>query len=88
MFYVKAIIEAVNRRLRPAEQGREVIQPPKTAPKAPLGAQIKGRVIGMSEFQRAVNSMSNYRRNQWARAGYPGLQHADVKPLLKFGGRP
>ncbi len=26
----------------------------------------------MSEFQQLVNSMTNWQRNQWAKAGYPG----------------
>lgn len=36
------------------------------------------------EFNKLVNSMSNHKRNKWARAGYPGLRHKDPKPLSKF----
>ena len=35
----------------------------------------------MSEFNDLVNKMTNHERNQWARAGYPGLRRKDVEEL-------
>ena len=35
----------------------------------------------MSSFNDLVNKMTNYERNQWARAGYPGLRRKDVEEL-------
>ena len=37
------------------------------------------------EVQRLVSAMTNWQRNQWAKAGYPGLrakQPKAVKPFL------
>lgn len=30
-----------------------------------------------TKFNTVVNAMSNHQRNQWARAGYPGLRRKD-----------
>ncbi len=38
----------------------------------------------MNKFNDLVNKMTNHERNQWARAGYPGLQRKEVKKLLPF----
>jgi hypothetical protein len=32
-------------------------------------------------FKEIVNRLSNWQRNQWARDGYPGLRHEDVRLL-------
>ena len=37
-----------------------------------------------SDFQRFVAKMGNWQRNQWARAGYPGLDKEDVLSLQAF----
>lgn len=38
------------------------------------------------EGKKLVNSMTNYERNQWARAGYPGLKGSnyDLEQLRAF----
>lgn len=36
----------------------------------------------IDEFQGIVNGMTNHERNQWARAGYPGLRPAHDEKLL------
>ena len=38
----------------------------------------------MSEFQKQVNRLTNWQRNQWARAGYPGLQKKEPAALERF----
>lgn len=38
----------------------------------------------VSEFQRVVNSMTNWQRNQWARAGYPGLRKQETNEALVY----
>lgn len=35
-------------------------------------------------YQSAVNRLTNWQRNQWARAGYPGLRQADADKVLPF----
>lgn len=35
-------------------------------------------------FNTVVNVMSNHQRNQWARAGYPGLRQKDPTGPAKF----
>ena len=35
-------------------------------------------------FDNVVNIMSNHARNQWARAGYPGLREKDCNGPAKF----
>ena len=37
-----------------------------------------------SDFQEAVNLLTNWRRNQWARAGYPGLRQKDAEKVWPF----
>lgn len=48
------------------------------------------------EVQRLVNRMTNHQRNQWARAGYPGLKkhepekvwaYTDLRLQRMFGGQ-
>ncbi len=36
------------------------------------------------KFNAIVNSMSNWQRKRWAKAGYPGLRQKDIKPLEKY----
>lgn len=36
------------------------------------------------KFNTLVNTMSNHQRNVWAKAGYPGLRHKDIKPMKPF----
>lgn len=38
-------------------------------------------------FQGAVAKLTNWERNQWARAGYPGLRQEDISKVLQFNGR-
>lgn len=35
-------------------------------------------------FQTIIGRLSNWQRNQWARAGYPGLQGQDESKLQLF----
>jgi hypothetical protein len=35
-------------------------------------------------FGDYVNTMSNWQRSQWARAGYPGLAHKVLNEVLPF----
>ena len=35
-------------------------------------------------FNALVNKMTNHERNLWARAGYPGLLHKEIKKLLPY----
>ncbi len=37
-----------------------------------------------ADFNVVVNVMSNHQRNQWARAGYPGLRQKDPAGPAKF----
>ncbi len=37
-----------------------------------------------ASFNAMVNFMTNHERNQWARAGYPGLRTKKCAELLKF----
>ncbi len=53
---------------------------PHTAPR--VGEVISARP--MSEFQKLVNKMTNYERNQWARAGYPGLRPEQIDKLMPY----
>jgi hypothetical protein len=45
---------------------------------------LAGRSGGVTEFQKTVNAMTNHDRNQWARAGYPGLKKKDLSALNDF----
>lgn len=40
-----------------------------------------------AEFQAIVNTMTNWERNRWARAGYPGLREKDVQAVYPYAGR-
>ena len=46
--------------------------------------RVEGRNKQAHEFNVLVNTMSNWQRNRWAKAGYPGLRQKDIKPLDKF----
>ncbi len=46
--------------------------------------RIEGRDKKTLKFNALVNTMCNWDRNQWARAGYPGLRQKDIKPVRKF----
>ena len=35
-------------------------------------------------FNAVVNQMSNWQRNQWARAGYPGLTRKNLMGPVRF----
>ena len=35
-------------------------------------------------FEQVVNKMTNHERNQWARAGYPGLRKKDIVMLVPY----
>lgn len=37
------------------------------------------------EYRAAVNSLTNYQRNCWARDGYKGHKAHDPKAVLKYG---
>ena len=37
-----------------------------------------------ANFDDVINIMSNHSRNQWARAGYPGLKRKDTSGLAGF----
>lgn len=41
-------------------------------------------LIKKASFNAMVNFMTNHERNQWARAGYPGLRNKKCAELLKF----
>lgn len=41
-------------------------------------------LIKKASFNAMVNFMTNHERNQWARAGYPGLRAKKCAELLKF----
>lgn len=41
-------------------------------------------ILARSSFDTVVKSLSNYQRNQWAKAGYPGLQKKDKKGPARF----
>ena len=60
----------------------------KDNPPRPLkgSRRLRLRYAPRSNFQILVNKMTNHQRNQWARAGYPGLRHEDPKPLRRFMG--
>lgn len=36
------------------------------------------------DWPSLVNSMSNWERNQWARAGHPGLHKQEREKLVEF----
>ncbi len=36
------------------------------------------------EFNTLVNTMPNWQKHRWARGGYKGLAHKDIKALAKF----
>ena len=37
-----------------------------------------------TRFNDIVNRMTNYERNQWAKAKYPGLRHKEIKKLEPY----
>lgn len=37
-----------------------------------------------TEFADVINSMTNWQRSQWARAGYPGLAHKVTIEVLPY----
>lgn len=37
-----------------------------------------------AEFRAAVNALSGWQRNRWARAGYPGLKDKNAEEVLPF----
>ncbi len=37
-----------------------------------------------SDFAKEVEGLTGWQRNQWARAGYPGLRHENLVPLRPF----
>ena len=41
-------------------------------------------LLKLASFNTVVNVMSNHERNQWARAGYPGLREKDPKGPAEF----
>ena len=41
-------------------------------------------LLKSADFNVVVNVMSNHQRNQWARAGYPGLRQKDPTGPAKF----
>ena len=41
-------------------------------------------LIKKASFDAMLNFMTNHERNQWARAGYPGLRTKKCAELLKF----
>ena len=41
-------------------------------------------LLKRADFNAVVNTMSNHQRNQWARAGYPGLRKKDPEGPAKF----
>ena len=41
-------------------------------------------LLKTADFNAVVNTMSNHQRNQWARAGYPGLRKKDPAGPAKF----
>ncbi len=50
-------------------------------------SQAKNRLIPVlknANFNDVVNIMSNRSRNQWARAGYPGLNRKDINGPAEF----
>lgn len=54
-----------------------------------LRALERGRVEARgkpksADFKAAVDRMSNWQRNAWARAGYPGLEKGDVDKVLDY----
>ncbi|HEX6959314.1 MAG TPA: hypothetical protein VF194_15130 [Ferrovibrio sp.] len=42
------------------------------------------KAVPEPKFAAAVNKLTGWQRNQWARAGYPGLADKDPKPVRKF----
>ena len=40
--------------------------------------------LKMTNFNDVVNIMSNHSRNQWAKAGYPGLQRKEPEGPAEF----
>lgn len=36
------------------------------------------------EFNGIVNTMTNYQRSKWGKAGYPGLRQKDVEALTGY----
>ena len=45
-------------------------------------------LVERAGFNEVVNAMSNHERNQWARAGYPGMRAKDPAGPAKFIGAP
>ncbi len=41
-------------------------------------------VLRTANFNDVINIMSNHSRNQWAKAGYPGLKRKDPSGPAKF----
>lgn len=37
-----------------------------------------------AEYREAVESLTNWERNQWARAGYPGMRQKDLNGPGQF----
>ena len=41
-------------------------------------------LVARSEYQIAVNELTNHQRNRWARAGYPGMKKKDAGPVRAY----
>lgn len=35
-------------------------------------------------FRQITNTLTNWERNQWAKAGYPGLRQKNAQPVAKM----
>jgi len=49
-----------------------------------LAERELGPLLKKAKFNTVVNVMSNHQRNQWARAGYPGLTRKDPTGPSEF----
>lgn len=83
------IVERVNKRLAliPLDLEPQGDLEKASPPRPPRGHRGLPRSSKRwSAFQAIVQKMTNHQRNQWARAGYPGLRHKDPKPVRRFCG--
>lgn len=56
----------------------------KAARECAHAASVRSVTRHFDEFAMTVNRMTNRQRHQWAMAGWPGLRHREIEPLMVF----
>lgn len=70
-----------------AERLRQLFTKPskRKAPGEGRRGPMAERGMKFSDFGADINTLTNWQRNQWARAGYPGLrQRVNSGPAMSF----